>query len=213
MSDSVSGYPSIGATLDQSGFPKRSVVGIQGGRGSFNEEAAFTHLESVGVKAFDLSYLYTSENVLSALEKGEIDFGQFAIRNTLGGEVAESVKAMAGREFVVVAEYKLKIAHALMIGPQSQIADIDTLLTHPQVLLQCQNNLKSRYAHLKLISGEGEQVDPAKVAELMGHGKMPTTTATASSKVLARLCGLTIVEENLQDRDDNFTTFLLVRRS
>jgi len=63
------------------------------------------------------------------------------------------------------------------------------------------------------MSGEGDLIDHAKVAELLASGTIAATTATAGSAVLAEVYGLDVVERNLQDSDNTFTTFLLVRRT
>ena len=54
--------------------------------------------------------------------------------------------------------------------------------------------------------------DGAKVAELMGRGALPSNIATMGSTVLATIHGLVIIEDNLQDLDENFTSFLWVQR-
>ncbi len=186
-------------------------VGIQGGPGSFNEQAAITHLGRVGIPSYELSYLHTTENVFKSLENKEIDLGQFAIRNSLGGEVEESLKAMNSRDFVIVATYEIKISHTLMIHKNAKISDIETIITHPQVLRQCKQNLERDYSNLKLKVCDGELIDPAKVAELLGQGKISKTIATISNKALSQMHGLTVVADNLQDADANYTTFLLVK--
>ena len=187
------------------------IVGIQGGHGSFNEEAALANLANYGIANYQLEFLHTTENVFKSLEKSEIDFGQFAIRNTLGGEVEESVLAMSGRKFFIIGEYHLKVAHALMINPQAKLADIEIIITHPQVLLQCKQTLQARFGGIKLNECEGDLIDPAKVAELIGANKLPKNIATLSNKLLAKIYNLQVVAENLQDSDDNYTTFLLVK--
>ncbi len=186
-------------------------VGIQGGRGSFNEQAALNNLANHGIPIYQLRYLHTTENVFKSLESQEIDFGQFAVRNSLGGEVEESVEAMSGRDFSVVGTYQIKIAHALMISPKAKITDIETIITHPQVLRQCEQNLKKFYSNIKLNVCEGELIDPAKVAELLSEEKLPKSVATVSNKFLAQIHNLKVVAEDLQDSDDNYTTFLLVK--
>ena len=187
------------------------IVGIQGGHGSFNEQAALSNLASYGIPIYQLRYLHTTENVFKSLENKEIDFGQFAVRNTLGGEVEESTKAMSGRNFSIVGTYQIKIAHALLISPKAKITDIETIITHPQVLRQCEQNLKKRYSNIKLNVCEGELIDPAKVAELLGEEKLSKSIATVSNKFLAQIYNLNVVAENLQDSDENYTTFLLVK--
>jgi prephenate dehydratase len=187
-------------------------IGIQGGEGSFNDEAIYTYLVKHTDINADIQYLYTTENVLRALHQGKIDMGQFAIRNTLGGEVKESVEAMKEFPSKTIAEYKIKIAHALMIRPDATMEDITTIMTHPQVLAQCKRTVMEKYPQLKQTVGEGELVDPAYVAKQLSKKKLPKNVATMSSKVLAEIYGLTIVQTDMQDEKENYTTFRLVEK-
>ncbi len=192
--------------------PDRITIGIQGGKGSFNEEAISYYVERSGITDYNLKYLYTSENVLAALHVGEIDRGQFAIHNSIGGIVGESVEAMAKYKFTIVEEYAIKIAHALMIRSDANYGDITTIMTHPQVLAQCKSTLAQKYPQLKQTSGEGDLVDHATVAQHLAAGKLPKNVGVMGSKVLAELYDLKIVEDNLQDAQENYTSFLLVSR-
>ncbi|MBI2597273.1 prephenate dehydrogenase/arogenate dehydrogenase family protein [Candidatus Daviesbacteria bacterium] len=186
--------------------------GIQGGKGSFNEEALQYYIKKEKIKNFRIKYLYTSENVFKALHKGGIDRGQFAIHNSVGGIVGESVHAMANYKFNIIEEFGIKISHALMIRKDANFSDITTIITHPQVLAQCQSSLAKKYPHLKQISGEKELIDHAVVAKLLSENKLPKTIATMGSKVLSRLYNLQIIEDNLQDAKENYTSFLQVAR-
>jgi len=190
----------------------RLVVGIQGGRGSFNEEAARHYLKEKGIEDFELVYLHTSKNVLRALFEGEVDRGQFAIQNSIGGVVGESIDAMAAYRFNIVEEFGIKISHTLMVRPGVKIESVEKIMAHPQVFAQCRGNLDKKYPRLERVSGEGDLIDHAKVAELLGRGELPETVATMGSKVLSQLNNLDIIEENLQDLASNFTTFLWVER-
>lgn len=192
--------------------PDHITIGIQGGPGSFNEEAILYNLKRNNTTRYKIEYLHTSENVLRALHEGSIDQGQFAIHNSIGGIVNESIQAMAKYKFTIVEEYAIKIAHALMIKKGTTFHHIDTIMTHPQVLAQCKETLFQKYPHLKQISGEGELIDHALVAKALSEGTIPTNIATMGSKVLAELYNLHIVEENLQDLKENYTSFLLVKR-
>ncbi len=190
----------------------RLVVGIQGGRGSFNEEAAHHFMSATPDEPFELVYLHTTERVLRALHDGSVDRGLFAIHNSAGGMVGESVAAMARYRFDIVEEFAITISHALMMSSDGDIAAVDTVMTHPQVLAQCRSTLATRYPHLKLISGEGDLIDHAKVAELLSTGELEPTIATMGSSVLAEIYGLRVIEDNLQDLGENFTSFLWVQR-
>lgn len=192
--------------------PDHITIGIQGGRGSFNEEAIQYFLQRNNITSFEIKYLYTSENVLRALHEGEIDQGQFAIHNSIGGVVGESIHAMAKYKFHIVEEFAIKIAHTLMIRKDATLHDIKTIMTHPQVLAQCKNTLLQKYPNLQQTSGEDELIDHALVAKQLSEKILPKDIAVMGSKVLAELYDLTIVETDLQDLKENYTSFLLVER-
>jgi arogenate dehydrogenase (NADP+), plant len=187
-------------------------IGIQGGKGSFNEEAIQYYLKRNGINNFKIAYLHTTENVMRELHEGTIDQGQFAIHNSIGGIVHESVEAMAKYKFEIIEQFAIKIAHALMVKKGVSLKHIDTIMTHPQVLAQCKGSLSQKYEQLKQTSGEGELIDHALVAQALSEGKLPDNIATMGSKVLADLYNLDIIEDNLQDLHDNYTSFLLVKR-
>lgn len=187
-------------------------IGIQGGKGSFNEEAVQYYLQRNKIKDYKIVYLHTTENVMRELHEGTIDEGQFAIHNSIGGIVYESVEAMAKYKFDIIEQFAIKISHALMVKKGTALKNINTIMTHPQVLAQCKNSLSQKYEHLKQTSGEGELIDHALVAQALSEGKLPATIATMGSRVLADLYNLDIIEDNLQDLHDNYTSFLLVKR-
>lgn len=193
-------------------YRDRLVVGIQGGKGSFNEEAVRYYLSRTPEEPFEIVYLHTTENVLKALETGLIDRGQFAIHNSVGGLVQESAWAMAGRRFQIVEEFGIKISHAIMIRKDASFNQIDTVMAHPQVFAQCKENLNKKYSKLNQKVGEGEMIDHAKVAEKLAGGELSSNVAVMGSKVLAEINDLKVVEENLQDQATNFTQFLFVER-
>jgi arogenate dehydrogenase (NADP+) len=187
-------------------------VGIQGGKGSFNEEAIQYYLKRNTIDNYKIEYLHTSKNVLRALHEGDSDLGLFALHNSIGGIVMESVEAMAEYKFSIIEEFAIKISHALMIRKDATLKDIIEIMSHPQVFAQCKNTLERKYPNLKQTSGVGELIDHALVAKQLGEGKLPQNIATMGSKILAELYNLTIIEDNLQDLKKNYTSFLLVGR-
>ena len=84
------------------------VFGIQGGRGSFNEQALHDYVMRHEIKNYRIRYLFTSERVLSALHKGDIDYGQFAIHNSIGGMVRESILAIARYKFFIIEDFEFR---------------------------------------------------------------------------------------------------------
>lgn len=187
-------------------------IGIQGGKGSFNEEAINYYVKRNNLKKVKIRYLYTTDKVLQSLYKGEIDWGQFALWNSKGGLVRESLLAMAKYKFKILEEYAIKISHCLMVRKDVDLSQVSKIMTHPQVFAQCRETLSLRYPFLKQIVGQGKLIDQAVVAKYLASGKISKNIAVIGSKVLAQIYKLKIVAENLQDLKENYTTFLLVSR-
>jgi len=190
----------------------QTTIGIQGGRGSFNETALLQFIETNNIRDAKIEYLYTSENVLSALHHGDIDLGQFAIHNTLGSMVGESLRAMSKYKFTIVSEFYISIRHNLMKRKDVTLNEIDTIMAHPQVFLQCKHSLARNYSHLKQVVGDKDLVDTAKAAEAVMNGDISKNTAILGNILIAEYCDFDVVERDLQDNMDNFTTFFVVSR-
>ncbi len=191
---------------------KHIIYGIQGGIGSFNEEAILFYAAKNKIKNFKIKYLYTTEKVLKNLYEGNVDFGLFAIQNAVGGVVQESTYAMARYKFKIVDEFDIPIRHFLMKRKDVDIKKIKTIMAHPQVFKQCQNTLARKYASFRLISGKGDCLDTAKAAWSLSKNKLPSNIAILGPKTLAKIYDLEIIDENLQDDKENNTTFFLVSR-
>ncbi|GIW64322.1 MAG: hypothetical protein KatS3mg092_0255 [Patescibacteria group bacterium] len=191
---------------------KQIIFGIQGGKGSFNEQALREYVRRRKIDNFKIKYLYTTKNVLKALNRGEIDFGIFAIVNSKGGIVEESINVIGDYKFKIVDKITIPIAHFLMKRKDVDLSQIQQIMAHPQVFAQCQNNLKNKYPNLSLISGRGELIDTAKVAYQLYKGKIDKKTAILGPKILSEIYDFEIIDENLQDDKNNQTTFLLVKK-
>jgi len=187
------------------------VFGIQGGKGSFNEQALMTYLKKHQIKKYRIKYLYTTEKVLRYLYEGKIDYGQFAIHNSTGGMVKESIEAIARYKFEIVEEFAIKIAHYAMKSKVVDTASVQKYLTHPQVIKQCRQTLNTKYANWIVESGEGDLIDHANVAKAIYNGKIAQNIGVLGPKILADIYNLDIVAENLQDLQQNYTSFLMVK--
>jgi prephenate dehydratase len=156
--------------------------------------------------------LYTTKNVLDSLSKGTIDFGLFAVSNTLGGIVDETIEVLGDYKFEIVTQITLNIRHFLMKRRDVTTDQITKIIAHPQVLKQCEENLSTKYPRLAKISGGGDLIDTAKAAQALHVKKLSYEHAILGPRVLAELYAFDIIDSNLQDREDNRTTFLLVKR-
>ena len=203
------------ALLPERVDPDSLVVGVQGGEGSFSEEAGRTYIVRQGEQfpPARIRHLYTTSNVLQALHRGEIDYGVFAIQNAAGGVVMESIRALSDTNCEILEMVDLVINHSIMHHPDADFEEIDTLISHPQALAQCAKSLNARFPHLKLTSGEGDRIDQALCAKDLSEGALPKTTAVLASRVCAGKFGLVIHADGLQDLGErNLTTFVWATR-
>ncbi len=190
----------------------RRVIGVQGGKGSFNDAACQEHCEAVGITDYDIKYLYTSKRVLRALHNGEIDYGQVAMQNAIGGTVRETVHALAQYQCHIVEEFEFLVSHYLMTYPGVDPKQLTAIMSHPQALAQCHQTLQYKYPDLKQMSGTGNLIDNAAVAAALGSGKLDKTIAFMGPEICATYYGLQIIDERLQDMKMNFTTFLWLKQ-
>lgn len=202
-----------GQLLPSRTIPGRIVVGIQGGVGSFSEEACRYYCESHQIADFDIKYLHTAPNVLDSLHMGDIDRGVFAIQSAKGGVVMESLHALGRYNCEIELRFEILVDHCILHHPDIDFKDVGTLISHPQALAQCEGNLAGNYPNLIQISGEGDLIDQALCARHIAEGKLPITMAVLAPKVCAELFGLIVHETSIQDRGKkNLTTFLWVKR-
>lgn len=194
---------------------EKYIIGIQGGRGSFNEEACHhycTHHCSE-ITTYQIDYLYTSENVLTALHQGRIDRGVFAIQNAKGGAVMETIHALTRHPCEILEIFDIVISHCIMHHPGIEFSQVNELISHPQALAQCAGKLAMLFPNLPLVSGEGDLIDQALCAEYISSGRLPKTTAVLAPRACAQHYGLVIHQADLQDLGDkNVTTFAWARR-
>jgi arogenate dehydrogenase (NADP+), plant len=189
-----------------------NIFGIQGGVGSFNEEALLDYVARHKIKKYKVKYLYTTKKVLEQLKRGNIDYGLFAMHNSVGGVVTESIKALAKFKVNITEEFNILITHFLMKHKQTKLSEIKTIMAHPQVFKQCQDTLKKNYSKYKLISGSGDLIDTANLAKALAEGKIAKNIAILGPQNLSKLYKLEIVAKNLQDNKANWTSFLMVKR-
>lgn len=189
------------------------IYGIQGGAGSFNEEAILSYTKEKRIKNFRIKYLYTSEKVLNHLHRGDIDYGLFAVHNAVGGLVWESVRAMTKYKFKIIEEFPILIRHFLMKRKNVRAERINRIMAHPQAFAQCKKTLAKKYPSLILESGKGDLIDTAKAAWALAKGKLPNNYAILGPAILSKFYNLEIINEDLQDnKNNNYTSFFLVGR-
>ena len=122
-----------------------NIIGIQGGKGSFSEDAANIFTKNHGLEKVEIKYLISSEAVLSAVESEVTDYGIFAMENAQGGVVIESVKALAKYRCKIMEMFHISVDQNLLGLPGINIGDISEIHSHQQALRQCKDYLSEHF--------------------------------------------------------------------
>ena len=174
-----------------------------GAHGSFSEQAGETYSPDS-----EIVPLINADNVLSALNKGEIDRGVFPIENSNGGIVIEAVHAMAKFQFEIERMFELDIHHMLLVKPGVTASHVKAVSSHDQALKQCRMYLKRLWPMAEITPYS----DTAQAAADLASGVLPDTTAVIAPKKAAEIYCLEILEESIQDLKFNYTTFIVAKK-
>lgn len=138
-----------------------------------------------------------------AVENKECDYAVLPIENSFAGEVAQVTDLLYGGNLKIAGIFELPIVHNLLGIPDTDISKIKTVYSHPQALDQC-----SEYIYLR---GFEKRVatNTAAAAKEVALLKDPTIAAIAN-KETAKLYGLQILEEAINESASNTTRFVVL---
>ncbi|KAE9463487.1 hypothetical protein C3L33_04619, partial [Rhododendron williamsianum] len=175
-------------------------VAYQGVHGAYSESAAekaYPNCEAVPCDQFETAF--------NAVERWLVDRAVLPIENSLGGSIHRNYDLLLRYSLHIVGEVKLPIRHCLLANHGAKIEDLKRVLSHSQALAQCENTLT------KLGMVREAVDDTAGAAKFVAFHKLKDAGAVASSDA-ARIYGLDILAQDIQDDSDNVTRFLMLAR-
>ncbi|XAR59795.1 Arogenate dehydratase [Bertholletia excelsa] len=175
-------------------------VAYQGVHGAYSESAAekaYPNCEAVPCEQFDTAF--------EAVERWLVERAVLPIENSLGGSIHRNYDLLLRHRLHIVGEVKLAIRHCLLANPGVKVEELKRVLSHPQALAQCEHTL----TRLGMVREAVD--DTAGAAKLVAFHKLKDAGAVASSAA-ARIYGLNILAEDIQDDSDNVTRFLMLAR-
>ena len=187
---------------------KSVIIGVQGGQGSFSEEAAKTFAKNHSIKEYKISYLISSQAVLESIESASVQYGVFAMENAQGGVVIESVEALAEYRCRIVEMFHIPVSQNLLARHDVCMGDITEIYSHQQALRQCKDYLSEHFWTRPLVEAD----DTAEAARRLSEGKLPYTAGVVGSQYCADLYDLNIIEKEIHDLKHNLTLFLGVEK-
>ncbi|MBW6423627.1 prephenate dehydratase [Rhizobium sp. XQZ8] len=147
----------------------------------------------------------TFEDAFQALENGDADLAMIPIENTIAGRVADIHHLLPESRLHIIGEYFMPIRFQLMVLPGVTHEEIRTVHSHIHALGQCRKIIRSN-GWKAVVAG-----DTAGSAKMVSE-KGDRTMAALAPRLAADLYGLEILAENVEDRDDNVTRFVVLSR-
>jgi chorismate mutase/prephenate dehydratase len=175
-------------------------IAFLGPEGTFTQAAVFKQFGS-SVRALPLPAI---DEVFHEVEAGVADFGVVPIENSTEGTVNHTLDMFLGSPLKICGEVEMRIRHHLM-GRMTGIPDIKRVCAHPQALAQCRAWLDD---HLPDV----ERVAVASNAEGARRARDERGTAAIAARAAAEIYGLALLANDIEDRPDNTTRFLVVGR-
>jgi chorismate mutase/prephenate dehydratase len=175
-------------------------VAFLGPEGTYTQAAVYKHFGH-SVRALALG---TSDEVFHEVEAGNADFGVVAVENSSEGTVTHTLDRMVTSPLHICGEVELRIRHCLM-GRMESLADIVRVCAHAQALAQCRGWLDENLP-------DAERVPVSSNAEGARRARDENGTAAIAGETAAEVYSLRLLVNEIEDRADNTTRFLVVGR-
>jgi len=175
-------------------------VAFLGPEGTFTQTAVLKHFGS-SVRALPLAAI---DEVFHEVEGGVADFGVVPIENSSEGTVNHTLDMFFSSALKICGEVELRIHHHLM-GKMTDMDAVKRVCAHAQALAQCRGWLDQ---HLP----DAERIAEPSNAEGARRARDERGTAAIAGRSAAEIYGLNLLADEIEDRSDNTTRFLVVGR-
>jgi len=178
---------------------ERAKVAYLGPQGTFSQAAA---VNQFGYDC-DLRDCDTIDDVFSIVASEEVDYGVVPVENSTEGAVNNTQDCLINSTVQIVGEVIVPIRHCLLRKPGAGVNEIQKIASHQQSLAQCRNWIQQSFPQAELI----ECPSNAQAAKLaLGDNSI----AAIAGSLAAKVYGLSILQEQIQDQQHNSTRFLVL---
>ncbi len=178
-------------------------VGYLGPPGTFAEEALRTQPDLVAADPVPLADV---PQVLTAVERHEVDVGLVPIENSIEGTVTVTLDTLAfDTDLLIRREIDLPVSLHLCAKPGTLMADIKVVVSHPNPHGQCRRWLTRELPNAELMASNSTADAARQVAESETGDIASIGTARG-----AQLYGLEVLASEIEDHPENETRFVLV---
>lgn len=182
------------------------LVGCNGNRGAYAEEAITKYFDSFNKKAIKEVNFGSFGELFGAVADGKVDFGMVPIENSLAGSVYDNYDNLSRFPDVeIIGTITLNIRHSLLGVKGAKLEDIKNVYSHPQALSQCRAFLDAHKDWVLVDSSS--TASAAKVVSELDNSQ----NAAIASGVNAALYKLDVLQSDIENDPSNFTRFVIIK--
>lgn len=174
-------------------------LGLLGPQYTYHDLARATFL-----KGLSYTYYASFDSIFAALKDGEIKQALVAISNNQSGKVGDNLTQIEKNNFKQKAHYDLPIHLCLGSNYNFPLSHIKKIYSHPMAIKETQVYF-SKFSQITFVSSKST-AGAIKELKKDEHGR----AAVISSKAAIEFYKLHLIAENIEDHDNNMTTFCLI---
>ena len=183
-------------------FPQHARVACCGVPGAYAQLAADRLFQLT-----DIMYFNDFAGVFQAVEKNLCEYGVLPVENSTSGTINQVYDLMLDHKFYIVRSIRLRVRHCLLAAPGVKLGDIKEVVSHEQGLKQCSVYLGKNLPKAKLSTA----ASTAMAAKMVAESGRKDIAAIASTEC-GDIYNLSPLEDNLQNREANYTRFICISR-
>ncbi|HVE92385.1 MAG TPA: prephenate dehydratase [Actinomycetota bacterium] len=181
--------------------------GFLGPPGTFTQEAL---LQVADPESAELVYYPSVEEVVLAVDRGDVDRGMVPMENSVEGTVNATVDALGfdTQGLIVEKEVILPVRLHLLARPGADLLEIKQVYSMPHATAQCRKWLRDNLPEAKAVAANSTAEAAGRVAYETG----PADKAAIGPSLAAHLYGLQILARDVTDHAEAETRFVVVGR-
>ena len=179
-------------------------IAYLGPAGTFTEDALRGAI--VAGSEYEALRTPTIHEAILAVERGEAERALVPFENSIEGSVRSTLDTLAfdTQGATIVGEHDFAVRAMLIARQDTELAQIETVISHPQPLAQC-----ARFLRDQLPGASRQSVESTALAvKLVSESEAPW--AAIGARAAAELYGCTILREGIEDEDNNVTRFVWI---
>ncbi len=185
-------------------------VGYLGPEGTFSDEASALYQKKIGRAEF--VPFSTFHDILVSADKKKIDEGIVPIENSVEGTIGIVTDMLVNDvDLKIKQEIVISVNHYLMAKNKVSPKTITEVLSHPQIIGQCKGYLRKNLpkAKVRFVSSSADAARQVAEADVINGLDVPAAIGSRSS---AKLYGLKVIDEQVNDYPGNSTRFIVLAK-